>query len=106
MELSIGALALAAMIAGAGCKKAGKASCASAVGNFIARVEAQIDREKTSDKERELVRTGLPGLREKLMTSCVELPWSQQALRCITDAKAAEDLEACDPFGGTAPPAP
>jgi hypothetical protein len=40
------------------------------------------------------------------MTSCVELPWSQQALRCITDAKAAEDLEACDPFGGTAPPAP
>jgi hypothetical protein len=96
----VAAATLGAIAALASCKKGSGSDCNAAVGNYMTRIEALIDHEKTSDQERKLAKAGLPGLREQLLASCRDLPWDETARRCVAEAKTADDLEACDPFAG------
>lgn len=82
----------------AGCKSGESLDCEAVIGHYMTKVEALIERESDSPEARKLATTGLPGLREKLVTSCRDQEWSVGARKCILRAEAAEDLEKCNPI--------
>lgn len=81
-----------------GCKKGESLDCEAVIGHYMSKVEALIESESESPEAKKLASSGLPGLREKLVTACREQKWSESARKCILHAETAEDLESCNPI--------
>lgn len=94
---------LLALAPAAGCGKKDELACGAVVARYIKNVETVVEREVQDDRERKLITTGLPGLRERMLASCRDLPWSESARRCIAEARTADELEKCNPFADQEP---
>lgn len=92
-----------AVAVAAGCGKKDELACDAVVAGYIKNVETVVEREVQDERERKLITTGLPGLRERMLASCRELPWSESARRCIAEARTANELEKCNPFADQEP---